>query len=34
MAACFETLAEPVPSLSRGSLLSSAAILRVPEEGP
>jgi hypothetical protein len=34
MAARFKTLAEFILSLSKGSLRSDAAILRVPEEGP
>jgi hypothetical protein len=34
MAARFETLAEFNPRLPKGWLLSDAAILRVPEEGP
>jgi hypothetical protein len=34
MAARFETLAEFILSLPTGSLLSDAAILRIPEEGP
>jgi hypothetical protein len=34
MAARFETLAEFILSVPKNSLLSDAAILRVPEEGP
>jgi hypothetical protein len=34
MAARFETPAEFFLSLPKGGLLSDAAILRVPEEGP
>jgi hypothetical protein len=34
MAARFETRAEFILSLPKGALLSGAAILRVPEEGP